>query len=139
MSTDIVVPAILFLCMVVLHVMRIRHLNPLKRLSDDEYELGAASTLGTRTVQQDYFGVKKNSGVLLMLLADGIRDNGEIAAKLAVDTFRDLFDDPNSIQKPQYFFKRAANATQQKIENTLEERQGETSIVAAMVKGDELF
>lgn len=139
MSTDIVVPAILFLCMVVLHVMRIRHLDPLKRLSDDEYELGAASTLGTRTVQQDYFGVKKNSGVLLMLLADGIRDNGEIAAKLAVDTFRDLFDDPNSIQKPQYFFKRAANATQQKIENTLEERQGETSIVAAMVKGDELF
>ena len=139
MSTDIVVPAILFLCMVVLHVMRIRHLNPLKRLSDDEYELGAASTLGTRTVQQDYFGVKKNNGVLLMLLADGIRDNGEIAAKLAVDTFRDLFDDPNSIQKPQYFFKRAANATQQKIENTLEERQGETSIVAAMVKGDELF
>lgn len=139
MSTDIVVPAILFLCMVVLHVMRVRHLHPLKRFSGDEYELGAASTLGTRTIQQDYFGVKKNSGVLLMLLADGIRDNGEIAAKLAVDTFRDLFDDPNSIQKPQYFFKRAANATQQKIENTLEERQGETSIAAVMVKGYELF
>ncbi|MBQ9486932.1 MAG: protein phosphatase 2C domain-containing protein [Selenomonadaceae bacterium] len=139
MSTDIVVPAILFLCMVVLHVMRVRHLDPLKRFSGDEYELGAASTLGTRTIQQDYFGVKKNSGVLLMLLADGIRDNGEIAAKLAVDTFRDLFDDPNSIQKPQYFFKRAANTTQRKIDNTLEERQGETSIAAVMVKGYELF
>jgi len=109
------------------------------KYAGEEYELGAASTLGTRTVQQDYFGVKNNNGVLLMLLADGIRDKGEIAAKLAVDTFRDLFDDSNAIYKPQYFFKRAANATQKKITNTLEERQGETSIVSVILKGDQLF
>ena len=139
MSTDIIVPAILFLCIVVLHIARLKQLHPMSKFAGDEYELGAASTLGTRTVQQDYFGVKNNNGVLLMLLADGIRDNGEIAAKLAVDTFRDLFDDANAIYKPQYFFKRAANATQQKITNTLEERQGETSITAVILKGDELF
>ena len=139
MSIDIVVAAILFLCMVILHVLRLKQLDPLKRFSDDEYELGAASTLGTRTIQQDYFGVQNNNGVLLMLMADGIRENGEIAAKLAVDTFRDLFDDPNAVNKPQYFFKRAANSTQQKINNTLEERQGETSIAAVIVKGSQLF
>ena len=139
MSIDIVVAAVLFLCMVILHVLRLKQLDPLKRFSDDEYELGAASTLGTRTIQQDYFGVQNNNGVLLMLMADGIRENGEIAAKLAVDTFRDLFDDPNAVNKPQYFFKRAANSTQQKINNTLEERQGETSIAAVIVKGNQLF
>ncbi len=139
MSADIVVPAILFLCMLILHILRLKKLDPLAEFSGDEYELGAASTLGNRTIQQDYFGVKNNNGVLLMLLADGIRDNGEIAAKLAVDTFRDLFDDSNAIFKPQYFFKRAANATQKKINNTLEERQGETSLAAVMAKGDQLF
>lgn len=137
--SDMVVPAILLLCIVVLDVLRKKRLDPLKRFSGYEYELGAASTLGTRTVQQDYFGVKNNNGVLLMLMADGIRDNGEIAAKLAVDTFRELFDDANAISKPPYFFKRAANATQRKIDNTLEERQGETSLAAVMVKGYELY
>ena len=139
MSTDIVIPAILLLFMIIFHVLRVRELNPLTRFAGDEYELGAATTLGTRTIQQDYFGVKNNNGVLLMMLADGIRDNGEISAKLAVDTFRDLFNDPNSIIKPQYFFRRAANAAHKKITNTLEERQGETSLSAVMVKGYQLF
>ena len=139
MSTDIIAPAILLLFMIIFHVLRVRELNPLTRFAGDEYELGAATTLGTRTIQQDYFGVKNNNGVLLMMLADGIRDNGEISAKLAVDTFRDLFNDPNSIIKPQYFFRRAANAAHKKITNTLEERQGETSISAVMVKGYQLF
>ena len=137
--SDMVVPAILLLCIIVLDVLRKKGLDPLKRFAGYEYELGAASTLGTRTVQRDYFGVKNTNGVLLMLMADGIRDNGEIAAKLAVDTFRELFDDSNAISKPQYFFKRAANATQRKIDNTLEERQGETSLAAVMVKGDEMY
>ena len=139
MSTDIIAPAILLLFMIIFHVLRMRELNPLTRFAGDEYELGAATTLGTRTIQQDYFGVKNNNGVLLMMLADGIRDNGEISAKLAVDTFRDLFNDPNSIIKPQYFFRRAANAAHKKITNTLEERQGETSLSAVMVKGYQLF
>ena len=139
MLSDIVVPAILFLCIVVLHILRTKQLDPLKRFLGEEYELGAASTFGSRTIQQDYFGVKNNQGVLLMLLADGIRENGEIAAKLAVDTFRNLFYDTNLIKKPQYFFKRAANATQNKISNTLEERQGETSLAAVILSGDQLF
>ena len=139
MSTDIIIPVMLFACMIILHIFRGRELNPLTKFSDDEYEIGAATTLGTRTIQQDYFGVKSNNGVLLMLLADGISANGEFAAKMAVDTFRDLFNDPNAIIKPQYFFKRAANAAHRKITNTLEERQGETSITAVMVKGYKLF
>ena len=139
MTADIVVPAILFFIMAALHILRQREYNPLTKFAGDEYALGAASTFGTREIQQDYFGVKRNQGVLLMLLADGIGANGEIAAKLAVDTFRDLFSDQNAVNQPQYFFQRAANATNKKITNTLEERQGETSLAAVMIKGDQLF
>ena len=139
MTADIVVPAILFLIMAALLILRQREYNPLTKFAGDEYALGAASTFGTREIQQDYFGVKRNQGVLLMLLADGIGADGEIAAKLAVDTFRDLFSDQNAVNQPQYFFQRAANATNKKITNTLEERQGETSLAAVMIKGDQLF
>ena len=139
MTLDVVIPAILFACMMIFHILRVKESNPLAKISGENYELGAAATLGTRTIQQDYFGVKNNNEVLLMLLADGIGANGEFAAKSAVDTFRDIFNDPRSIIKPQYFFKRAANAAHQKITNTLEERQGETSLSAVMVKGHQLF
>lgn len=139
MTIDVAVSAVLFVIMLVLHILRGKEFNPIKKFVSDNYELGAASTLGNREIQQDYFGAKKNHGVLLMLLADGIGANGEVAAKLAVDTFRDLFNDQNSINKPQYFFQRASNATQKKITNMLEERQGETSIAAVMIRGDQLF
>lgn len=138
MTIDVAAPAILFVIMLVLHILRGKEYNPITKYVSDNYDLGAASTLGNREIQQDYFGAKKNHGVLLMLLADGIGANGEVAAKLAVDTFRDLFNDQNAINKPQYFFQRASNATQKKIMNMLEERQGETSLAAVMIRGDKL-
>ena len=62
------------------------------KLINPKYNVGAATTLGTRITQQDYFGVKELSGALLVLLADS---SGEIS----VDTFRDLF-----INKAAIFF-----------------------------------
>lgn len=139
MTADIAFPAVLFLCIVILHILRLKEIRPRSKFSVEKYEIGAASTFGTREIQQDYFGVKENQGVMLMLLADGIGTNGEFAAKLAVDTFRDLFEDENAIHKPQYFFQRAANAAHKKITNILEERQGETSIAAVMLHGAQFF
>lgn len=139
MATDIVVPAILFVLMAVLHVLRQRELRTPTDFYSSDYEVGAASTFGTRDVQQDYYGVRQNQGVLLMLLADGAGANGEIAAKLAVDTYRDLFERTNAAKQPQYFFRRAANTANKNITNTLEERQGETSIAAAFVEDNKFY
>lgn len=135
---DVLISAILFLAMVVLHILRIHELHKEKFIQTD-YELGAATTLGTREVQQDYFAVKKSNNGLLMLLADGLHENGNIAAKLAVDTFRELFETEKAALQPQYFFKRAANAANKKIINTLEERQGESSIAAVIISDSQLF
>ena len=122
-----------------MHILRQKEIALPAEISTVKYEIGAASTLGTRTIQQDYFGVKENQGVMLMLLADGTGADGEVAAKLAIDTFRDLFEDSNATFKPQYFFRRAANAANKKIVNTLEERQGETSLAAVLLNGAQFF
>ena len=138
MAADIWVPAILFLCMALFHVLRQKEISQSDFFSAD-YEIGAASTFGTREVQQDYFGARKNQGAVLMVLADGIGADGEIAAKLSVDTFIDLFENTTAVQKPQYFFRRAANAANRSIINTLEERQGESSIAAVLIDGEQFF
>ena len=135
---DVLISAILFLAMAVLHILRTRELQREKSVQTD-YEVGAATTLGNREIQQDYFSVKRNNADLLLLLADGLHENGEIAAKLAVDTFRELFETENAALQPQYFFKRATNAANKKIINTLEERQGETSIAAVIISDSQLF
>lgn len=135
---DVVISAILFSAMVILHILRLREVEE-NFSTENIYEIGAASALGSNNVQQDYFGVKKNGGAILMLLADGAGQYGEFAAKMAVDTFRELFEDENATLQPQYFFKRAANAANKKIISTLGERQGESSIAAVMINSSQLF
>lgn len=140
MTTEFILPTIFFVCIIILHVLRRREVT--RRgvsLVNPAYELGAASTFGTRATQQDYFGVKEFDGALLMLLADGHGQHGDLAAKLTIDTFRNLFVNKAVVNKPQYFFQRAANAANKKILNVLEERQGESSVAAVMINNAQLF
>lgn len=140
MIKDIVVPVLLFFLMLVLHILRRQEvINKRVPLINLNYELGAAATFGTRVIQQDYFGVKELNGSVLILLADGVGQHGEFAAKLTVDTFRELFNNRAVINKPQYFFKRAANAANKKIINLLDERQGATAVAAAIINNLQLF
>ncbi len=136
---DFVLPALIFFCMIILHVLRTRELRRQGvKLINPKYGVGAATTLGTRINQQDYFGVKELSGALLVMLADGSGEHGDIAAKISVDTFRDLFINKAAVDKPQYFFRRAAHATNKKILNVLEERQGYSSVAAVVINDSTL-
>lgn len=139
MMIDYVLPAAIFFCMIILHVLRRKELQIRGvKLINPKYSVGAATTLGTRISQQDYFGVKEISGAMLVVLADGSGEQGDIAAKISVDTFRDLFANKAAVDKPQYFFRRAANATNKKILNVLEERQGFSSVAAVVINGSTL-
>ena len=137
---DFAVPTVIFFCMIVLHVLRTKELKRQGvKLINPKYQVGAATTLGTRITQQDYFGVKELSGALLVMLADGSGEHGDIAAKISVDTFRELFINKAAVDKPQYFFRRAANATNKKILNVLEERQGYSSVAAVVISDSKMF
>ena len=136
---DFVLPALIFFCMIILHVLRTREIRRQGvKLINPKYGVGAATTLGTRITQQDYFGVKELSGALLVMLADGSGEHGDIAAKISVDTFRDLFINKAAVDKPQYFFRRAAHAANKKILNVLEERQGCSSVAAVVINDSTL-
>ena len=138
LSADKLIPLIIFALIMILYILREKE-SCAREKSVPSFEVGVSSTFGEREIQQDYFGLKVAQGALLMVLADGIGANGEFAAKIAVDTFRELFNDVNSADKPQYFFQRATYAAQRKIMNTLEERQGETSLAAVMINGGQMF
>lgn len=139
MMIDYVLPAAIFFCMIILHVLRRKEIKIRGvKLINPKYSVGAATTLGTRISQQDYFGVKENSGAMLVVLADGSGEQGDVAAKISVDTFRDLFANKAAVDKPQYFFRRAANATNKKILNVLEERQGFSSVAAVVINDSTL-
>lgn len=136
---DIAIPVALFLCLIILFVLRRREKYRQGVPLNSNCELGAASTFGTRAVQQDYFGVKELESAVLILLADGIGQHGDIAAKLTVDTFRNLFVNKSILDQPQYFFRRAANASNKIILNTLEERQGGSSVAAVVIDKSQFF
>ena len=140
MMADFAIPAALFLCIIVLHFLRRREQKsrgvPLR---NTRFKLGAASSFGTRAVQQDYYGVKELEGALLVVLADGLGQCGDLAAKFTVDTFRNLFVNKAVLDKPQYFFRRATNVANSQILNALEERQGESSVAAVMINDSKLF
>ena len=135
---DALIPAVLFAAMIFLNFLRELELKKNTPV-DNGVNIGSATALGTRDTQQDYFGTKKLQNATLMLLADGNGENGDAAAKIAVDVFRDLFNDAKAIRNPQYFFRRAANAANKKITNILDERQGETSLAAVIIDDAKIF
>ena len=128
---------ILFGVLIFLVVLKNRqHIKNISR--QNKFEIGSAQSIGTRQIQQDVLSVKMKNDSILLSIADGLSQNGHVAANLAINTFENLFAESNS-DKPQYFFKRAANSANQKIVNVLEERQGETSIASVLIRKSEMF
>ncbi len=103
--------------------------------------IGSATTLGNREVQQDYQGSALGDEGTLMVLADGMGrgEGGKIAARVAVEVFRDLYDEYQAFDKPQYYFKRAFHLANHRILNVLDEKQGMASAAAAMVRDGCLY
>ena len=103
--------------------------------------IGSASTIGEREVQQDYAGSALGDNGAVLILADGMGkgQGGKIAAKIAVDTFLDLYGDFQTADKPQYYFRRAFQMANRQILNTLEERQGMASVAVALLQGVKLY
>ena len=64
--------------------------------------IGTAATIGQRQLQQDLTGSALGDAGGLLLLADGRGQAGKIAAKLAIDTCLDLYQECQAGEKPQY-------------------------------------
>lgn len=105
-------------------------------------DVGASMTIGGREVQEDCYGTLSTPSGLLAVLADGMGKayGGRIASRLAVDTFVELFRDYNAFDNPQYYFRKAFQAANRAILQTLEnERRGSASVGAAMLRDGRLY
>ncbi|MBR3721207.1 MAG: SpoIIE family protein phosphatase [Selenomonadaceae bacterium] len=99
------------------------HLNGLTGLSNP---IGSAATIGERAIQADCSGSALGDCGAILVIADGKGrgNDAKIAAKLAVDTFLDLYGDYQFFDKPQYYFQRAFRLANQKILNVLQDGAG---------------
>lgn len=104
-------------------------------------ETGASRTIGTREVQEDEYGILESEEGTMAVLADGMgkQFGGKIASRAAVEVFRDVFQDRNAFYHPQYSFRRAFQESNREILNLLEERQGQASVAALLIKNHRLY
>ena len=96
---------------------------------------------GRRDYQQDYFSIKYlENGAILFILADGMGGykGGEIASKLAVDTFEKDFKVSNDISKSLNQSLQKANESiyQYKEQNKDVKSMGTTLIVLYLIKDE---
>lgn len=101
--------------------------------------IGTAATIGQRQLQQDLTGSALGDAGGLLLLADGRGQAGKIAAKLAIDTCLDLYQECQAGEKPQYYFRKAFQAANHKILSVLEDGRGSTCLAAAIIERSRLY
>lgn len=94
---------------------------------------------GLREINEDSIGFKSLGDRSLYIVADGLggHDRGEVASKLAVDTFLDIFENEYNADT---FVSDAMNATQNKLkeeqEKLGENSQMKTTVVCLLIDGD---
>ena len=101
---------IILLVVAILILLGLRFMEPKSRVfGRRKNPIGSAMTLGEREIQQDHLGSALGDEGPLMVLADGMGrgEGGKIAARIAVEVFQDLYQEYQSFDKPQYYFKRA--------------------------------
>lgn len=142
MAIPEVIILLLFLFGTVLIAERMRlSLHFKKRKNRGFCETGASKTIGDREVQEDEYGITETKEGLMAVLADGMGKHygGKIASRMAVNVFRDLFEDRNAFYNPQYSFRKAFQAANREILNQLEEEQGRASVGAVLIKNRKLY
>lgn len=105
------------------------------------YETGTSKTIGDREVQEDEFGILESDEGIMAVLADGMGKafGGKIAARIAVQTFLDVFEDRSTFYKPQYSLRKAFQGANREILNRLEDEQGSACVAAVVIQNRRLY
>lgn len=105
-------------------------------------DVGTCMTIGSREVQEDQLASVQTDAGMMAVLADGAGRTygGRIAARTAVDVFRELFGDYNAFNNPQYYFRKAFQCANREILKTLgDEDRGFASAGCALIRGGYLY
>lgn len=103
--------------------------------------VGNAQTIGTREKQDDSFAVSIREYGIMGIVADGIGGyiNGNVASKIAVQTYLDEFEKRDVTENLTYFFQKTAMLSNERIRDEFGEAKGGTTEVSVVLKEDLLF
>lgn len=104
-------------------------------------EIGNGQWIGTREHQEDSFASQVKPYGVLAVVADGIEGqwNGKQASSLAVNTFSREFIKTDVTENIGYYFQRTAKLANQEIRNVFQDRNGGTTLIAAVITRCYLF
>lgn len=100
-------------------------------------EVGISQTTGNKEIQADIVQTLSAAAGIMGVLADGIgRENtGRVCAQVAVDTVLDRFESYQNLDNPEYFFKSTFLEANSRIQRTIGDRKGGTSLAAVFYGG----
>ena len=115
--------------------------NKVSKIPTAPVEVGAAQYIGTREKQDDSFGIHTNGSGTFAIVADGIGGfmDGDVASRIAVDTFLEGFKAGNVSNNINFFFSSAAIAANEKIRKQFGDKMCGTTIVAVLVADRKLY
>lgn len=122
----------------------IKHLKDIRgfRIGNTLFaNVGNAQTIGTREKQDDSFAVSIREYGIMGIVADGIGGylNGDVASKIAVQTYLDEFEKRDVTDNLNFFFQKTAMLANERIRDDFGEAKGGTTMVSVVLKDDKLF
>lgn len=103
--------------------------------------IGMAQYIGTREKQDDSFDSEKNGDTTFAVVADGIGGfmDGDMASRIAVDTFMENYRNTNVDNNISYFFQSSAMSANEKIRKKFGDTPCGTTLVAVLVMHRQLY
>ncbi len=104
-------------------------------------QIGNAQTIGTREKQDDSFATSIRDYGVMAIVADGIGGyiNGNLASKIAVETYLDEFEKRDVTDNLTYYFQKSAMLSNERIRDEFGDAKGGTTAVSVVLKDDKLF
>ncbi|MBD5135742.1 MAG: SpoIIE family protein phosphatase [Lachnospiraceae bacterium] len=103
--------------------------------------IGMAQYIGTREKQDDSFDSQRDGNMAFAIVADGIGGfmDGDMASRIAVDTFMENYRHGNVRDNINYFFNSSAMSANEKIRRKFQDTPCGTTVVAALVVNKKLY
>ena len=103
--------------------------------------IGNAQIIGTREKQDDSFATSIMPYGVMEIVADGIGGyiNGNLASKIAVETYLDEFERRNATDNISYYFQTSAVLSNGRIRDEFGEAKGGTTAVAVVLAEGKMY
>lgn len=104
-------------------------------------QIGNAQIIGTREKQDDSFATSIMPYGVMAIVADGIGGyiNGNLASRIAVETYLDEFERRNATDNISYYFQTSAVLSNGRIRDEFGEARGGTTAVAVVLTEGRMY